>query len=238
MLNSEVYIYFSGNGQTVSLPINPSSVKIETQGRNITEEIVGLGEINILRKPALKEVTISSYFPKSGTFDPVSSFRTENIFTKSANTMVRFFENAYINKKPLKMVITRLNLSAVYGIESFSRENKAGEHDDIYFEMRLKEWRPYGVIVMQRDSEGNLVKGKSLQNDPEFAVDNKKIPTAVKVLTGETSIWAEAQKATGSGDNWEAIYNASKDVLGSGLDDLTGKIIKIPAEITDMGVKL
>lgn len=231
----EVYIYFSGNSETVALPVNPEQLEIKANGRNITEEVVGTGEINILRTPSLDTLTIESYFPKNGTLDFIQSFRTEQVLTKSADAMFNFFDTAYRNKKPLKMVVTRLNISMIVGIENLTRINKAGEHDDIYFKMDLKKWLPYGVRVLQKDSEGNLTEGKSLQNDVEFAIDNKKVPTAVKVLSGETSLWEEAAKATGSGDNWEDIYKASADVLGNGLGSLAGKTIKIPTELSSIG---
>ena len=60
---SEVLIYFVADGNFVPLSVNPEMLPIEREGRNETTDIVGIGEVNLLRLPKLRTCTLESYFP-------------------------------------------------------------------------------------------------------------------------------------------------------------------------------
>ena len=58
---SEVLIYFVADGNFVPLSVNPEMLPIEREGSNETTDIVGIGEVNLLRLPKLRTCTLESY---------------------------------------------------------------------------------------------------------------------------------------------------------------------------------
>ena len=52
------------NDRIVQLPVNPEDITISGSSSNDTTDTVGQGEISNIGFPGLKELTISSFFPK------------------------------------------------------------------------------------------------------------------------------------------------------------------------------
>ena len=48
----------------IILPVLPESIEISSPGDNESTKVMGIGEINIIRKRSLREFSISSHFPK------------------------------------------------------------------------------------------------------------------------------------------------------------------------------
>lgn len=232
---SEIDIYFQGTSGSIKLPVNPSQLTIPQKFANKTAEIVALGEVNVLGNPNLKEIKIESYFPANNVitfFNPNNSQYTPDYF-------VNFFQKAAKDKKPLKITVTRLNISMLVSVEAFERSNHAGDHDDIYYSLELKEYKKFGASKLEfernednsikTDESGNwIAKETSIMSfDEDALVGDKNIPEEV-LNTEKGNIAAISKKYTGSWDNWQSILDANKENVGDGLQDYFGKKLKIP----------
>lgn len=138
-------------------------------------------------------------------------------------------------KKPLKLVITDIGFSMMMAVDKFTFTRKAGEHNDIYFELSLKEWVRYGAtkVTVEKDENGKITRIKKTEltnTDAELGI--VEIPSKYEVSDGE-KIWEIARGLTGDGTNYKGILssNMAKGLIGSGLENLAGKTIEIPAEV-------
>mgnify|MGYP001304115262 FL=1 len=58
-----IRFFFEFENQVVQLPVNPEEIMLSSSGSNKTEEIVKLGEINLLREKKLEVCTIEGFLP-------------------------------------------------------------------------------------------------------------------------------------------------------------------------------
>ena len=55
-------IFIAYKGEVKTLPVNPEELNIERPSNNDNAEVIGLGEINIIKKPKLMAISIESFF--------------------------------------------------------------------------------------------------------------------------------------------------------------------------------
>ncbi|MEG0729073.1 MAG: hypothetical protein RR420_05545 [Anaerovoracaceae bacterium] len=237
---SAIDIFFKNKDEEIKIPINPPDLTITQNYANTTAEIVALGEVNILGEPQLQELTIESFFPYDDNH-PYADPEQE----KTPEELVEFFKEAAKDKKPLKMTVTRMNISMLVSVESFDRKNQSGDHDDIYYTMKLKEYRLYGAMRIEfeknndgsikTDSKGNwIAKDQSTTSFSSDALSGDKVIPAEVVNTEKGNIAAVAKKHTGEWGNWKKILDENKNKLTDVLGDFVGEKLKIPEVLRDV----
>lgn len=232
-----IYIFLSYEKKTLKFPINPESLKVDTDSGSSSVEIEGLGEVSVTTTPKLSKISISSFFWQQKNLIPTSMY-------------VNWLKQWQKSKKPAKLIVTRLNYSMQVTCESFSHEMKAGEERDVYFELSMREFRPYGAKTLK--AEKNQTKLERIKEKLGIAA-NFAPPVLVEVprpargksgaetignifttTTGITSICAISKKITGSTENWKKIYDENQytlgDIFGNGEEIPVGTKIKVPSE--------
>lgn len=126
-------IFFEYSGKTISLPINPEELEISRDGNNESVDVVGVGEVNIIKSKKLIPISINSFFPEN----------------KNPNEFIKFFETAQDEKKPMRIIFKEMNLNMQVSIESFKYIIKAGEEKDRYYELEVLEWKNYAPILVK-----------------------------------------------------------------------------------------
>lgn len=129
-------IFFQYKGQIVTLPINPEEFTIENQSDGDTTEVLGLGEVNIIKTPKLRPLTIDSFFPPEN--------QEQNI---------NFFEKVIKDERPLKVVFKEMGLNLLMSIQTFNHTMKAGQERNRYFTLELLEWRDYTPKKMGEEKQ-------------------------------------------------------------------------------------
>lgn len=157
---NNVKIFFEYAGEVIQLPVNPNKISIQKNGGNETVEVIELGEVNILKDPALSSFSIESYFPFN---ENTSGVLTHGKDYKSPEYLVKFFNNPFNAKEPLRMIITGLwatdadqpqqsdnnNLvqedrAILLSIESFKTEFEGADQDTLY-SLEFKEYKNFGA---------------------------------------------------------------------------------------------
>ena len=191
-----------------TIPINPEKLKIEGSSGNKTEESLGLGEINIIKARKLKEIEIESFV----------------VGKEEAKKLIDFIGTIRLEKKPCRFIATDLDINILVSIEDFENETRAGEEEDIYYTLGLKEWVDYSPKrVVVQTSPQQPVKVETPR------VDNKKpSPKAYTVVSGD-SLWKISKRMTGNGNKWGELYNLNKKVIGSNPNRIYPKqVLNIP----------
>lgn len=201
-------MFLIANGKEIPIPVLPEVVTIDSPSTNETVEVLELGEVLLLKKKGLRNITWESFFPlhsapyvSGDMIDPVEA--------------IKALQKARDEKKPIRFLITGtdLDVNMRVGIDSLSYDERYGETGDIHYSLTLKEWKEYGPKKLNLPSEDSATQTITKQDPPRAGgPDNKK--GAYTVKSGDC-LWAIAKAHYGSGEQWPKIYEANKGVVGS-----------------------
>lgn len=211
-----IYITLQYGYYTLKFPINPDNLTKDIPSESESVEIEGIGEVSVPTKPKLAKISIKSFFWHQNNLTPSSMY-------------VAWLEKWQKSKKPANLVVTRLNYSMQVTCENFKHWINAGEEKDIYFELDLKEYRPYGAkklnVVNTKSILQKLQEVKDLATPPVLveiprpsrnSTKKSEITNPYTALKNDT-ILKICKKITGSTDEWSLLYNENKTLLGDML---------------------
>lgn len=147
-------LFFTRDGTVIRLPVNPEKLPVERDNANTDYNVLGLGPIMVPRIPALRVVTISSFFPgrvfsgvlTSGGFQPPEFY-------------IQFFRSAMVDKAPILYTPVRYyengepfatsDTGMMVLVTQFNTEERGGETGDFYYDLTLTEYKDYSPQTMQ-----------------------------------------------------------------------------------------
>ena len=222
------------NDRIVQLPVNPEDITISGSSSNVTTDTVGQGEISNIGFPGLKELTISSFFPKR--YNGELYINTGGQF-EEPEFYIKFFEDIKKDRKPFRLIITDLNINMLVSIESFSNTYAYGT-DDVDYELELKEYKEHNIRILKATSTG-FVNVDSVQKVSSVTPTNtnsnrsveKSTPKTYTVVSGD-NLWTLAQRLLGDGSRWNEIYsyNNNRSIIGGNPNLIRpGQVLSIPS---------
>lgn len=196
------------------LPVKPTEFNVTVAHRNTVVNVIQLGDINLMGKTGLREISLSSFFP-------ANDYNFSNNFgRKEPIACVDQLEGWRNSGKPIRVIITDLlNMEAT--IESFTW----GERDatgDIYYTLALKEYKK----IKTKTATATVETAKSTTRDITDIV--KSIFGQWYVVKKGDSLWSIAKKFYGNGAQYTKIYNANKTKIKNPNSIPVGQVIKIP----------
>ena len=208
--------------KTLKFPINPEVLKKVIPSSAETVDIVGLGEVSVPQTPKLAEMTIDSFFwQELSTLVPPALY-------------VNWLEEWQKSKKPAFMVVTRFNFSMWVTCENFEHWINAGEEEDVYYTLSLKEYRHYGAKKIKGSTNNKLITAINNVMDAvgKFAsyavcvdiprpsrVSNKEVINNPYTVQKNDTVTSITKKITGSDENWKELYIENKEIIGDSLMD-------------------
>lgn len=222
------------NDRLIQLPVNPEDITIDGSSNNDTTDTVGQGEISNIGFPGLKELTISSFFPKR--YNGELYINTGGQF-EEPEFYIKFFEDIKKDRKPFRLIITDLNINMLVSIESFSNTYAYGT-DDVDYELELKEYKEHNIRILKATSTG-FVNVDSVQKVSSVTPTNtnsnrsveKSTPKTYTVVSGD-NLWTIAQRLLGDGSRWKEIYsyNNNRSIIGGNPNLIRpGQVLSIPS---------
>lgn len=137
----DIGFFFEFENNVIQLPVNPEKIEVSYKGNNTSTEIIKLGEVSLLKNRKLATIKFDSFFPELSWFPAI---RTTGDF-KSAQFYKDYFLNVFENKKPIRFIVTGININMLVSVEEFSFHHQAGDHEDAYFSLDLKEYRAFKI---------------------------------------------------------------------------------------------
>jgi hypothetical protein len=173
-IGTDIYLKF---GRKIKIPINPENISITHPSSNKTFEILDKGEIVVPMPAALKEVSFESFV--SNNDEP---FTDGSI---SPRAFVKALQKAMDGKVKGRLIISRsglfdTNMRCI--IDEFTTKDKGGEPDDIYYSIKLKEYRNYSaqsVTIVQPQAETASTEATATA---ERAVDTPVLRVGAQVV--------------------------------------------------------
>ena len=193
--------------EALQLPVKPTEFNVTVIHRNTVVNVIQLGDINLIGKTGLRDISLSSFFPaKDYNF-------SYNQGRKKPIAYVNQLEKWRKSGKPVRVIITDLlNMEAT--IESFTW----GERDatgDIYYTLAFKEYKRIKV----KDDTGNASSRRSK--------DAKSSSGKTYTVKSGDSLWSISKKFYGNGLLFIKIQLANPSIKNPNKLSV-GQVIKIP----------
>lgn len=198
------------DNEALQLPVKPTEFTVTVAHRNTVVNVIQLGDINLMGKTGLREISLSSFFPaKDYNF-------SNNADRKQPINCVNKLESWRNSGSPVRVIITDLlNMEAT--IESFAW----GERDatgDIYYTIALKEYKKISTKKVSRSVIRSLTRETK---------STKSSSITYTVKTGDC-LWNIAKKFYGDGSLYMKIYHANTDKILNPNRIYAGTVLKIP----------
>lgn len=194
-------IWLKQDNKKFRFAVLPPEYELTSESNNTQVIVNSLGEINLIGKRKLKNISISSFFPKQKySFCQYTSFPAPKESVKIIEEMK--------NNGILRLTMTGTPVNMECTIETFTW----GENDgtkDINFTLEFKEYRK--VKVKTKKKKEPLPKQVTPAATDRSAKEVKS--TAYTVVSGD-NLSKIAKNITGNSANWQAIYEQNKGVIG------------------------
>lgn len=186
---------------TMQIPIPPEELKTKIGSRNKTINLLGKGEVNVLRSAALTEISFKFMLPNSKY--PFSQQIVKGMVASlfgiadgMAPSILDCLEEMKASLEPFQFIMVRMKQDGSYInstnmrciLEDYSILESAGEGYDMYASVTLKKWKDYGTkkIVVSTDANGTQ-KGTVVQKRPtlgSIALKGAMMGAARGILSG------------------------------------------------------
>ena len=210
-MNYRGYHFFIGD---LELPYAPSKLKVTIGSKNQTVDLINGNEINILKSPKLTEIEFDVELPRGRQY----AFANE---LTSSKTYTDYFEKLMVQKKAVKLVITRPNpaktssgiggtiedfesTSMTVTLEGYSMTEDAENAYDVVVSLKFKEYCGYGSVIQTTTTTNK----QSVQTTTKPSTD----ATTYTVVKGDC-LWNLARKFYGNGAKYKTIYYANEAVI-------------------------
>ena len=219
-----IQIKIQFNNKILTIPINPEELKIESDAENTDLDIIGIGKVTRKGERSLRKCTIESFFPSANSF-----FYT-GVKPKTCIDFINEIWNAENTKNNVAKITTvglPDNLNMYFVIENFNPSNKAGEEEDIYYELTIKEYKPYGVRIIQPE----VSKVNTYVAPPPRAATVEPPAQTQRTYTVESGdcLWKITKMFTGAGAGWRELYELNTDVIGANPNRIyPGQVLTLP----------
>lgn len=208
-----IKFYIQSNDYGIlQIPVNPPSIQVNKASNNRVVNVIGLGDVTVLRNPRLDEVNFECFFPKSDGIYTGKSYIATPFLLGEPNTYIRNIHNLMEQRKVVKFVVSDLAINMLVTIEKFEYVPEAGD-DDIKYVMSLKKYVPHAVKPATIDGEGNVIIQKDLRSDIDFSNKKNLQSGALAVVNG--MIYKDDAMSSPLG-----VFNGAISVIG--VTDIMG----------------
>lgn len=218
----EYNIFLDYNNTTARIPVLPEEIEIKSGSNNDTTNVLGVGEINLIKDMKLTEISFKSFFPNSmGPYVVVKQDLPKPSFYTDFINQIR------LDKKPVRLVLTGFyDINMLVTIEKFSTTEKGGEPGDIYYDISFKEYKEYmsKELNVVTTNTINPTSQTTLVEEKTKRPSTKEPPKTYTVTSGD-SLWKIAKKETGDGSRWKEI--AEKNGLTADYTIYPGQNLKL-----------
>ncbi|KPI56333.1 peptidoglycan-binding protein [Clostridioides difficile] len=197
----------------VQLPIAPGKLEIKVTNKNKTVDLINTGEVNILKKEGLSEISFEAEFTHNklpfyrGAFKDVQFFLSKLELLKTDCKPFQFIVSRQLGNKVL------FNTNIKVSLEEYNIVEDADNGSDTKVAIKLKQYRDYSTKKLV------LAPPKSDTGRPNVKIEPKRVDS-VNAPSGKTytvksgdSLWSICQKQLGNGSLYKKVYELNKSMM-------------------------
>ena len=203
---ADMEIYLEADGESFRLPIVPAAIETTFETGNQVQRVHTFGEVFIFGRRGARTIVLESWWPDPkndyGFLACRPPFKPYKFVTKI---------NAW-KDKIIKLTITGTNIKGMpcgYTTFTHSEEDASG---DIKYSLTLVEYRKPVYTFTKKLKAMPIKKGSTKVVEALTERPAKSISGTYVVKEGDC-LETIAKAQTGNSGNWEAIYNANKDLI-------------------------
>ncbi len=211
----------------VQLPIPPPKLEIKVTNKNKTVDLINTGEVNILKKEGLSEISFEAEFTHNklpfyrGTFRDVQFFLSKLELLKTDCKPFQFIVSRELGNKVL------FNTNMKVSLEEYNIVEDADNGSDTKVAIKLKQYRDYSTKKLVPATPEKTNYGRTptpVMKPKEFRPDSSNKPNGktYTVKAGD-SLWSICQKQLGNGSLYKKVYELNKTMM-----DKANKGKKVP----------
>lgn len=205
-----MYRFTLGN---IVFPITPERVTITDKSKNETITLIQEGEVNLLKKSGLKEVSFQAILPRVKYPFSIGKEDAEDILKelqlyKNTRRVVPFQIKRKLEKKTSnKIKLKKTDMQVT--IEDLEQEENAGNGFDVVVTIKLKEYKNFGCkrIVQKKTGHGKL---NTWTKQPKRQA---KTPAMTYVVKQGDCLYNIAKKQLNKAGKWKDLYKLNKKVI-------------------------
>ena len=206
-------------------PIPPSKLDMKIKGQNKTLTLINEGEINILKKAGLTEISFDLLLPNVSY-----PFATYKSGFQNAMYYLDYLEKLKGENEPFQFIVTRtlpndkflFDTNMTVSLEDYSIKEDSKEGFDVIVSVKLKQYKEYGTKTCK------VTFAKKVSSEKSRETNNSPKGGTYTVVKGDT-LWGIAKKFYGKGSKYTTIYNANKDKIKNPNLIYPGQVLTIPA---------
>lgn len=153
--NDACKIILQYGNEVIIFPVNPESIKINGKSLNERKEVIGLGEINIIRDMGLKTIAFSSFFPFRTTQFPYVT--SSLIMYRPIQYYVSLMNRIRDKKVPIRIIVPSMLINTLVSIELFDHWEEFGD-EDRWFDIEVVQWKDYSPLEFKLEQDGSITK--------------------------------------------------------------------------------
>lgn len=207
----------------VQLPIAPGKLEVKVTNKNKTVDLINMGEVNILKKEGLSEISFEAEFTHNklpfyrGAFRNVQFFLSKLELLKTDCKPFQFIVSRQLGNKVL------FNTNMKVSLEEYTILEDADNGSDTKVSIKLKQYRDYSTKKLVPAAP------KSDSGRPNVKIEPKRVDS-INAPSGKTytvkagdSLWSICQKQLGNGSLYKKVYELNKSMM-----DKANKGKKVP----------
>ncbi|OFA30577.1 peptidoglycan-binding protein, partial [Clostridioides difficile] len=223
----------------VQLPIPPGKLEVKVTNKNKTVDLINVGEINILKKEGLSEISFEAEF----THNKLPFYRGQ---FKDVQFFLSKLELLKTDCKPFQFIVSRemggkvlFNTNMKVSLEEYNIVEDADNGSDTKVAIKLKQYRDYSTKKLVPATPEKTNYGRTphpVMKPKEFRPDSSNKPNGktYTVKAGD-SLWSICQKQLGNGSLYKKVYELNKSMMdkankGKNLSKYTiykGQVLKL-----------
>ncbi|MER0248846.1 LysM peptidoglycan-binding domain-containing protein, partial [Clostridioides difficile] len=191
----------------------PAKLEIKVTNKNKTVDLINTGEVNILKKEGLSEISFEAEFTHNklpfyrGAFRDVQFFLSKLELLKTDCKPFQFIVSRELGNKVL------FNTNMKVSLEEYNIVEDAENASDTKVAIKLKQYRDYSTKKLVPAAPKSDTGRPNVKIEPK-RVDSVNAPNAktYTVKAGD-SLWSICQKQLGDGSLYKKVYELNKSMM-------------------------
>ena len=215
----------------ILLPVAPSKLQVKIKNANKTINLINDGEINIIKKPGLSEVSFDILIPHVKY--PFAVYKNGY---RDAKYFLGEIEKLKVNMQPFQFIVSRrkpngtvlFDTNMKVTLEEYTIKEDAGEGFDVIVTIKLKQYREYSTKTMKITIKQYKPIAVEVPARPATTAPKPVTTSRTYTVKRGDCLWNIAKKYYGKGNQYTKIYNANRDKIKNPNLIYPGQVLTIP----------
>lgn len=222
------YYFYMGK---MLCPVAPSKLQLKIQNENKTLTLINEGEVNILKKAGLTDISFDLLLPNVKY--PFATYKSGFV---NAKVFLEQLEKMKSSKEPFQFIVTRtlpngkmlFDTNMKVSLESYDIKEDSKQGFDVTVSVKLKQYREFGTKTCNITFAGTKPKATVKPARPASPASPAPAQNQTYTVKKGDCLWNIAKKFYGNGAKYTTIFNANKGKIKNANLIYAGQVLTIP----------